>query len=99
MTAKGMKEGVEELRRPRGECTGIPGPDDKLLEGASCRASRRLPRQQDRIRGVAAAQVDTAGKQDNRRRACLGSAQIPPHGASGRVRSHQVRPRRSAAIE
>jgi hypothetical protein len=35
MTAKGMKEGAEDLRRPRGECAGTPGTVDKPLEGAT----------------------------------------------------------------
>jgi hypothetical protein len=35
MTAKGMKEEAEDLRRPRGECAGTPGTVDKPLEGAT----------------------------------------------------------------
>jgi hypothetical protein len=62
MTAKGMKEGVEDLRRPRGECAGIPGTVDKLLGRATLSwpagaadASRSESDQ------PAAAQVDTTG--------------------------------------
>ena len=63
MTAKGMKAGAEELRRPRGVCAGIPGTVDKLLEGATLswppgatHVSRTESEQS------AAAQVDTAGE-------------------------------------
>jgi hypothetical protein len=62
MTAKGMKEGAEDLRRPRGECAGIPGTVDKLLK----RATLSWPAGADvgRIESgqPAAAQVDAAGE-------------------------------------